>query len=375
MNIFKIIISLFILTIISCKSQASDLGVPIGVGLYSPNASVLQLNSTGIFGAWSFIADGSKTINTVSFYVSAISGALDSDDINVSIYNTDTATGKPSSSLASTTAVTATPTGASVVTVTGLSYSVTAGAQYYVVIKNDAAAPATNNFSVRRYTGIRNDQTTGGSLFGVNYATTSDSGTTWTVTSNALMCQVGYSDGSIQGLLATNNGFTGGVYGSSGSKRHEGVYLVTPEGATLKANGFYISISKTGTPTGILTAKMRIGTSIYTSTNTLAAGQVGGVVPFALPSTVEIPGGSVVRITFENNAADSSSNCYRMPYYMLDDSSANKAIVPLQTQYTLSVDDAATWANTDEYLVIGGLVLDLAPFSAISSPAGGAYAF
>jgi len=357
-------------------SKAQELFVPagmfLGTPLIYPTASTHVNDTATKFIAYSFIPEANKTVNSVSFYVSAVAGSLDANDIEAHIYSTGT-DGKPASSVASSATVSATPTGAAVVTVTGFTYDVTAGTPYFVVIKNAAADPTTNNFTVRKFLNI-------GSLFAGDFGIVTTSVTTdataWTNTGNSIAGVVTYSDADQSGMLITGNTTSTGIYGSAGSKRHEGFYFTTPSNAKIKVRGAYVAVNKTGTPTGNLSATLRVGGSTYASINSYTPGQVtsNSKVLFYFADT-EIAGGTAGRVTLENSQADSSSNCYKVYYITTVDSTVNKGKVPIGQQLTVSADNAGTWTEADEYMTLGGLVMSVdTPFGATAS-SGGAHVF
>jgi len=352
----KLLIALLLLLFTAPCFSAENIGVnaiPIGLTLqgFPPTTA---LNSTTTFSAFSFIPTENKTINSIRFVVSAVAGTIGAGDIEVHVYSSAT-DGKPNTSVSSSTTITTTPPAANtVVEATGFTYVTTAGSQYWVVIKCPDAG-AGNYVTVRRFYGSY-PSIGNGPGFGVNYATTTD-GSAWTVTASQHGASVGYSDGTITGPLLINEG-AGSLYGSGGAKPHIGFAATTPANAKVKIRGAYFYINKTGTPTGNLTATLRVGGSTYTSINSIPASMVGlGVTyMFYFSETVVAPS-TALRVTLDNSAADDASNYFRVMYASIPNVAADKALVPMGIKYTISSDNAATFTDDDAKTLSAGLLL------------------
>lgn len=348
--------------------------IPLGFMYTTPSASTNALSTATTFSAFSFIPDSTKTVSKVRFYASAVAGTLQSGDIEVHIYSS-AEDGKPNASVASSVTITTLPTGANIVEATGFSYALTAGTQYWAVIKCPNAG-AGRYITTRRYTVVRNEAVVGNtSGFGLNFATTTD-GSTWTVTPQAAgVISIEYSDASLSGPLIYGSWQSSGVYGAGASKRHDGFFMTTPSGPSVKIRGAFINVVKTGSPTGTLTATLRVGGSTYSSVNSIPSGQVAsGMNIFYFPETT-VAGGTGIMVTLDNSAEDSSGNTYKVGSFIFRNDSADLSLAPFGLRLTTSTDNAATWTETGEYVVLGGLLMDVSsPFSAAAS-GGGAYVF
>lgn len=333
--------------------------VPASVN--GPTAQTLALSAAATWLAYGFTPSVSKTITGVRAFVSAVGGTLANTDLSCDVYS-DTA-GVPNASLGSTTTLTAAaPTGAAWLEWSGLSIALTAGTQYWNVIKNLNGVPATN-FPTFRWLnqGIPSPLAmTNTSNWGWNKKHSVNSGGAWATAAQAVAgYRVGYSDGSYDGLPASNSASgTDLAFGST----EAGVKFTSPLNGVLNVSGLAFLTNKTASPTGNLRFRLYNNTSLLATT--------AGVIPAAnvtatgwyygyFSSTQVIQPGTVLRASISDDAADSSSACYRSgSEYTVDTDVNSLALMPFGGTLQRSGLSGGTWTDTSANILPFALLLD-----------------
>ena len=304
-------------------------------------AATTQLNAapSSKLLAIGFIPTASKTVNKVRVFVSAVTtGGNAPSALQADVYSdTGGSTGQPNASLGSTQTITGgIPSAAGWIEFTGLSVAVTAGTQYWSVLSNQDASPATKNVTYRYCTGAIGAPLAGASSAPFNGPVAlTYNGTTWSLVGvGAAMPRIGYSDGSYDGLPFSNTGAgTNKAFGttSGGSSNQVGVRFTTPSNATLNALGVAMQVCKIGSPTGFPVFQL------YNNAGTLLAATPSITVGTPTTSTSNsdwlygqfstlpagIAGGTSLNVMLADSAADSSANCYRLNNEITFDTDGN----------------------------------------------------
>lgn len=362
------------------RAQTTQIPSAIHIGWLSsgaPATGTLALNAANTWLALSFRPPADLTIAKVRVYASAVGGTLDGNDLECHIFSN--AVGVPNASLSSTATVTATPTGAAWVEFTGLSQAVTGGTQYWIVLKNAAAAPTTNFPTYQWVTGApaagmgptsstqnwSKKQTSDGSTWGTSPVT------------GVMGYGIEYSTGAIDGILmeGVNTSITGdGVY----STREAGVYFTSPANVRMRVRGVrMMPANKTGTPTGNLRYRIYTGTTptlVCTTADVVAPADLTAIayIQGYCASTITIEPGTIVRVVMsETTQSDTSGNRYNTSYMVIPNTAPARSLTlfgGLQKTYF----DGSTWAQTNTEFPPFSLILDTdGPFIALNTtPAG-----
>jgi hypothetical protein len=361
-------------------------GITLGsrTGGSSTGTSSTALNTAANAGwlAYGFNSRKSGTVNKITVRVSAVNGTLDGNDLTCEIYSQKATTPfTVGTSLASSATVTATPTGAAYVEFTGFSQAVVAGTQYYIVLKNAAAAPTTDYPTYLYGVAGTSLNTLVGSLaaWGSNVLTSTDSGTNWTnaqlgVTPNY---RIEYSDGSFEGFAFSAIGIdtTNSIY----SAREAGAKFTTPVSAKFVLAGLAFGVAKSGTPTGDVRFRLYEGVTLIATTGTMPLGNLTatGTIPlyFATPQTLK-PNTVYRVVVSETTQADTSSNRYQIGFTTIQDDANTKALVPLGMVQTYTSDATANpvvFTDTDTKLPLVTLIIsNLVPIYSVTPGYGGA---
>lgn len=339
--------------------------------------TTFALNAAANWFAFGIVVNENKTLNTVKAFVSAVTGGpMGANDLTCDVYSNNA--GVPNTSLSSTNTVTSPPSGAGWVEFTGLTQALTAGTQYWLVLKNVNAAPTTT-FPTYRY-GLGStghlSQGYGSASVGWGSRSTINSGSTWTntATAGAVGVRLGFSDSTYDGTPFSNivQGPSGvGVY----STNEHGSQFTTPAGVILNVAGISMPVVKTGTPTGNPVFKLYTGASpsLQATTNALVTADVLTSInnhqayfstPYALqPSTV-------TTVTLAETAqGDASANRFNSVQYTVENDANSRALMSFGGM--VQAYFSGTWATDNTLLVPVGLILDsTTPFTAISGCPG-----
>lgn len=337
------------------------------LGYHGAGAATLAskvLNSNDIWVAFSFIAPlTAKSLDKVTVFVSAVAGTLDADDMRCDIFS-DTAAGIPNATLANTTTVDATPTGAASVEFTFASpLALTANTRYWVVVQNDAAVPATNYFTLAwSGTGTTAEYTvSNATTWGWAKIESADAGSTWiTAVCPVIAMRVHYStDSSSAGLVITASNAVGtadAVY----EAREQGAVFTVDANATIKIAGVGGYIRKTGTPAGNLRFRLYNDTTLLGTTAIVLEGQITTAkwhsAYFATP--IEIAGGTaLIRAVLGTTGGGDTSNYYRAYTHGIQNVAANLALGPFAGTFKQTYLNS-TWADDAAQLPFIALILD-----------------
>ncbi len=335
---------------------------PVAVNGSGASSFALNAAASGGFSAnwlaYSLFASESKTLTAVKASVSVVAGTLAATDLVCDIYS-DTAGTGPNASLGSTSTVTATPTGAAWVEFTGLSVALTAGTQYWIVLRNANAAPATNSATFRYgqssswvAAGVGDSPFGGGTV-----KTSTNSGGAWSGSANGYACgwRVQYSDGTYDGipvgaiaqLAAANSTF---------GKQAVGVQFVTPPNAVLNIRGAQMMFNKTSTP-GPCEYRLYNGSSLLATSAAIPAGNVNVQRNYMalFPSTVVVPPGTTLNLVLcDQTTADTNAKNYNQTAYTVDNDANSFALMPFEgtlrkavtTDYTVGSPSFSTDQTT-----------------------------
>ncbi len=319
--------------------------------------------------AYSWNPSESKTLNAVKVFCSAVAGTLAATDLVCDIYS-DTAGTGPNASLATSSTVTATPTTAAWVEFTGFSLALTAGTQYWIVLRNANAAPATNA-PTYRYGQVgafvaagAGDSNAG---FGCNAVKTSvNSGGAWSSSTSTYSCgwRVQYSDGTYDGLPISNIAAPAAASGAFG-KQAVGVQFVTPQNAVLNVRGVQLFFTKSGTP-GNAVYKLYNASTLLGTTTAIPVGNVstGRMYAALFSSTLTVnPGTTLNLVVADLTTADTNSNRYQLLQYAVDNDANSFALMPcsgtLRLTTTTDYTAGSPSFSTDQTFVVPfSLILD-----------------
>lgn len=325
-------------------------------------ASTLALNAAATWMAYSFVQDGSKTINKLAAFTSAINGTQANISVSAEIYSDSS--GNPGTSLAGP--VTLTNLAAGWWEWAGFTYATTAGTRYWIVTKNTAGAPATD-YPTFRHGGLNTSpfETNGGlHLWGWTKKQSADSGATWATTAvNATFgYRIEYSDATYDGIPCshlTGAAAAAGVYGT----REEGVLITTPADVKLRIRGAVGVVTKTGTPTGNLQFRLYNGTTLLATSTPIPPGNVSNAYVYAYFATTQVvnPGTSLRIMYSETAQSDTSANRYAPFTYTVQDSAASRGLLPWSIQRTYTEDGTVgtpTFSELNTQILPIGIILD-----------------
>lgn len=353
--------------------SAAYLGL-LSVGLPGNTTFALSGAASGGFaGTWlaySWNPSESKTISAIKARVSAVAaGPLGTNDCVCDIYS-DTAGVGPNASLASSNTVTIVPTANSWVEFTGFSLAVTAGTQYWIVLRNANAAP-TVTFPTYAYgnpnSWIGAGQSEAASFWGSGSVLTSvNSGGAWSssIAAYSTGWRVQYSDGTYDGTPISSQGLLGAGSASFG-KQAVGVQLVTPPNAVWNVRGAQMCFNKTGTP-GNGVFKLYNGSTLLGTSAGIPVANVTNSRCYAamFPSTIIVqPGTTLNLVLCDLTTGDTSANVYKQMAYTIDNDANSFALMPFEgtlalvttTDYTAS---SPTFTKTQTQVVPFSLILD-----------------
>lgn len=331
--------------------------------------TVLGLTAAATWLALGFVPDAGKTLNAVRVFLNTVTGSLAASDLTCDIFS-DTS-GAPNVSLASSATVTPAAASATWIDFTGFSLALTAGVQYWIVLKNVNATPASNSPSYKYgATGAGTGLLLGGTstIYGWVKTHSTNSGGAWgTTVYNTLGYRLAYSDGSfagepisaITGTVAANAVFT---------TREIGAVLVVPPGVTWNVRGAVFPVNRTGTPGGSLRYRLYNNTTLLATSYSIA---VGNVVTTAVcwmaayfAADQVIPAGTTLRIAIGTTTGGDGSNCYRTLESTVNNDANSKALFAFGNSgnptgaVKKTLFDGSTWTDTDTLLTPFALILD-----------------
>lgn len=246
--------------------------------------------------------------------------------------------------------------GNSFVNCTGGTTALTAGTQYWVVIANTDASPATNSIQIW----YGNTGTTP-TWYGCDTATSSNSGTSWLSNRYGAGMRFDFADGTYWGTPLNGNfsgtGITGGI-GAVNSTNEMGVQFTTPANVKLNTAGAAMYWQPIGTPTGGVLFKLYDAShALLAQTYSLSNAEskaVSAVVKSRLwvPSTDSVGANGIYTLqpstTYtitmaETTNSDTSSNIYRPYGYAWDTDANSTPLIPWSMQ--LDYFNGTTWTQ------------------------------
>lgn len=368
-------------------------GLRLGSAPVGETTQSLSLAATKLgFGFW---VPEDKTLSTGAFRFTAKSGTLASTDILLEIYSA-TSAGIPSAALSSTNTVSPAITAGSYGTFSGLTQSITNNTQYYGILSNTNAIPASNNCTVGFGTNYL-DPGYGGNFSGTTQGMgwmkvlSTDSGATWAGGSAASSAGIllGFSDG-------TYAGFGWGGTNQPETSATTTCYLTNEVGCrfqidanvTLNVVGISFFMRKSGSPTGNLTFKLyplsgnKLAETAPINAAMLATGQVWttSYFPGAEQNPIQVVGGTPYRISIADSVgnSDSTTNYFTFPTVSIANNAAAKSLSPYSQQLCRTADGTAsppTWTDTDTKILGAFLLLQDGSKFALTSSNSTVYVF
>ena len=341
--------------------MAYDVRFGLGFAPIGTSLTTMQVNAANSWHAWGITGRG-VALNKVMTYSSVVTGTLLASEITMELYSANTSDGKPNASIEGPISCDTAPSGAGWHQWSGFTTTLTSGLQYYLVIKNVNATPASNYVTIRiareyiypiYQAGANND--------GMNRYTSSDGGSSW---SNAYTGIAGmrfeFAGPTYRGIPVwslDNLGVSYGVY----STRESGAKITSPANAIVKAIGVWVQAGAiSGSPTGEPRLGLRVGAdaAVYTHNINRVAMGTANIVRGYFSSAKSIPASSVCRITLGETAnSDASTARYNLYGWAVQDTAASKALFPFGGM-PLTYYDGSSWAETDTYVCACGLILD-----------------
>lgn len=327
----------------------------------------VSLNATATWHAHSFYVKNATTLQNVRLVLQN-TNTIAIGDVRVDIYS-DTGAGVPNASLANTT---------NAVAVTALAFydftfnvALSAATQYWIVVRNLNASPATNILTWRAMGNavgvVHSTIQSTTPFYGFGRRNSTDGGATWTTVS-ASSCgplfRLDFSDGTSAGCPVSNSATdtTNTVF----STREVGMVFTTPQNVRLAVSGVYCTPGIAGTPTGDLRYRIYKGTTLVATTTaipkatvtnlTSIAGQVAGF----FTSPVILDPNTVYRVTMgETTQSDTSTNNYRMLQMAAWDNNATSlALKPWNGTASLTYFNGSTWTDTASSYCPMNLLMD-----------------
>lgn len=367
-----LLLQLLLASTVHAQSFPITIGAPMD---QTSGANSTNLNAANSRVSCAFVPAKDKTINSIQFYTSAVTGTLAAADARADIF-ADSAGNPTGSSLAGGTTASAL-TGASPINITGLSLAVTGGTRYHAVARNNNATPASNFFNIRYpasgsnawqfpYNGIFGG---GSHLWGWNNRLSTDGGSTWTNGQNSPSpcVRVCYSDSTCEGYAATTHiADTGNEIRGT---QEAGIKCVIPSGVTYNVIGASFFVNITGTaPAGGARIRYYLGstttpTLTATGTTVPAANIVTGTTnPLYFTAAQAMAPGSTVRIMLGAASGGSAGNAFTLSEHRNDGTTSTTDSHPIKCVNTTTTDGVNFTDDTS--LTAASLILDPAtPFT------------
>lgn len=353
----------------SQKRSVQVLGLPWG----NSSAAVMTttpLNTVSSFTAFGIVPSTSGSITAFNIYVSTVSGAPAALDFACDFYGSSSdglfiPTGFITRSTATVAPATLTR---STCTFTPGIAPVVAGTQYFMVIHNLDASPATINFTLR--SGAATDgpafsmggTSAGNPMYGWSKRLSPDSGSTWVSSSqNAAMGpRVDYADGTSDGIVISTINVpinADRVYASSAT----GIRFTTPPFGNLNLAGVSINPFKAGSPTGNIAVVIYNGTTPLATTYALVPGYINTSPTvwmwFYFPSDVQLVGNTTYRLAIiQENGSLVNTAAYGLEEYWSDLDPISLNLLPWNVEKTKF--DGNVWTDTIGVFSKWNLLLD-----------------
>ncbi len=351
--------------------------------LGSCSVETLALSAAATYGAFGFVCpvDASKTLDKVMIYCTAVTGTLVAGDLRCRIYDCNSSM-NPNTLQATSTTVTALPTGAAWVEFTGLSCSLTAGTMYWAVIDCPNAG-SSRYITIRDIYNSGHGTSPGGNAssstnWGMAFKRSTDSGGTWATNPRAgVGCfRLEYSDPAYDALPASNWTTQSSSYGIYAARLY-GAYFVTPSVGKMIVRGLISMGNRVGTPSIGYQLKLYTGASPSLQRTT-------GTIPYGVFSTttythigwfsspITLDPSTTVRIVgaTSDGSSGSSSNYFRIAGLEINNNANSFATGPFQGSWRETYYNGSSWAERQTIWPNMGLILDTDGEFASSGGAG-----
>jgi hypothetical protein len=327
----------------------------------APGIGNNSLNAAANWVAVGYLATEAKTLSKVRVFLNK-SGTLAAADYRLEVYSDNS--GSPGTSLATATAPASNPAGGTFVEWTGLSLSLTPNNQYWLVMKNLNATPASNFFTVRYLNGCVPEQF-GNQPFqswGAINKSSSNSGSSWSFNARDVGgYRLEFADGTFAGLPVTETFTTPQVYGT----REWGAYFTSPA-ADLVVAGVSMMIRKVGTPTGIpqyriyqdvnASTRVLLGTTSTAQNGPWDTSSPGPWQPLYFSTPIRVTANLPTRVVLsETTQSDASGNRFESRGYSVENDTNSVALIGFKG--TLTTDSGSTFTETDTETVPFALYL------------------
>jgi hypothetical protein len=339
-----------------------------------------SLNAGTTRNAYGFMLSAGKTLSEVRFYCASKTGTVASTDIHVALYDANTSTGAPNSSLEDKT-LAATPTCPGWNDWTGFTTALTAHTQYFLVLRNANGTPASNFAVIRRIPKV-DYSTAGGSRGGIgagwgwNWRQSTDSGSSWSAGNGSgghAGWRLKFNDSTYAGMPISLEAkdSTNEVY----SSREVGAYVTIPSTwPSLRVAGISMAINGTGTAPTNIRYGLWSGTSspsnvAYTQTAPSASLQNDMWVPLYFSSVQTLSPNTTYRFTVGTSGGGSAGNSWNVMNYTWDSDSNSQTLKPIGLQQ--SYYNGTSWAEDSTLVPPFQLILDTGASGAFTVSGGG----
>ncbi len=320
------------------------------------NANTTAINAAANWLALSFVADSARTLATIRAYLITVTGTLGASDITCDLYDSTGTGGAPGSSIETGKLPSTTITALGWYTFTGFSTVLVAGQQYWLVFKNVNGTPASN-FCTFNAVSATAPFVIGSSQArqGWGFATSTNSGSTWALTTGRMSFRIGYADGSFDGLPTSSTAASAvgnGVYAT----RELGMKFTTPNNGVLNVRGIAMFLATiTGTPTNGLRFGLWTGSTPTNQGYTLTIPQTASVgnqwiVGYFDPSVnggiITLQPGTITRATLATSGSDASTKRYNLTEVIWDTDSNSVILLPFEGTCTKTYYNGSTWTDS-----------------------------
>lgn len=352
----------------------------IGLPWLGATTASFALNAAGTWDALGFIPPEALTVSELRFYIADVVGAPVAADISVEL-QADSATtpGQPSGTALATIALAAAPT-VGWRSVPGFATALTAGQQYWFVIKNLNAAPATNYISVGSFS-IPSGPVWSAAEYGWSQRGTTNSGASWPSnyrTNDGGAIRVRFTSGLIMGVpIHSHTGYAWGL-AEIYAQQMVGSEFIVPPNASRRVIGLEFYGRRFGTVTWNIEGRLYKNGVLAATTHAVPYGNVGtgGQVLaafFPAASVVSVvPGDVLYAVSRAVGDLGDASNGYRIGEFQRDTDAdsvlAGEGLWQQRGIYRLT--DAGAWTASESSLGFARLIL---AGETSYSPAGGGF--
>lgn len=335
----------------------------------SPNGLNINANDQAV----SLVLPAAKTLSSVRFYTSGITGSPAQANVVMTL-EADSGTIPSGSATATITGCDVAPSAAAFLTCSFASgQSLAAQTTYWLRQHNANATPASNYWSVRYIV----DQP-GLSMFGNGGASWGSRQASTTTFSTGVKyapwagLRLNFSDGTYAGnpFLTVGSIGTSGVY----STRKYGMQFTAPKG--LRVKGVSALVFKTGTPSAAVRIEIYNGTTLLGASQWVPAASIlttttAAEQEFYFSSDVYIPLGATTRVVLaEDTNADANTSRYETRYLTIDTDANSLPLLPFGGTLAQVIYDGSTWTTTQTQAPFFTLLLDAAqPFYQVTAHA------